>query len=219
MPKLMIAEHSEELCTVLSKILSKDFETVSCRDGETAHRMIEDTVPDILILDLDLPNLDGLTLLRMLGSHIPPVVLAMGRFLDDYVLQQAKDLGIQMVLNRPVRPQAIVSHVTQLWNFHNENNHTDLDYQKKVSTHLRILNIPSHREGFQQLRVGIPLYAQDPHQSICKDLYPAIAKICGNSNGKQVEKNVRDAIKYAWAHRNEPVWQQYFPNHARLDPR
>lgn len=216
---MIIAEYSKELFHIVSRVFSKEYEILYCNDGVDTLALLQEVQPEILVLDFDLPNLDGFTLLHMLADTAPPIILGLGRFLDDYALQQAKDLGVGMVLQRPIKSEAIIHHLTQLIKYHSHDKHRELDTQEKASILLRKLDIPSHREGFQQLRVGIPLYAQDPHQSVCKDLYPAIAKMCGNSNGKQVEKCVRDVIRYGWLHRNEQIWQQYFPNHARMDPR
>ena len=50
----------------------------------------------------------------------------------------------------------------------------------------------------------------DPNASLSKEIYPALAKTQGGT-ATSVEKNIRDAIGYAYRNRNEAVWARYFP--------
>ena len=80
-----------------------------------------------------------------------------------------------------------------------------------IRRHLLALNIPQARKGFQYLCIGIQLFAQDPEQSLTKELYPAIAKALGYGSAAQVERSIRTAILSAWQQRNASAWDQYFP--------
>ena len=66
-------------------------------------------------------------------------------------------------------------------------------------------------DGTKYLLIGIPLFAKDLNQRMIKELYPAIAQLCGNHSVDQVEHAIRDAIRQAWNTRDESVWRAYFP--------
>lgn len=89
-----------------------------------------------------------------------------------------------------------------------------LDPQEVTAEHLNLLNFPVHWSSYQHLRVGVPLFSQDTHQSLSKELYPAIAAICGNDNKNQVESAIRNSIKKLWKNRNVVIWEKYFPSFA-----
>ena len=74
------------------------------------------------------------------------------------------------------------------------------------------MQFPVHRNGYKQLLLAVPLFARDPFQSLTKELYPAIARKLGFSDGKAVEHSIRSCILYAYAHRDPEIWEQYFPN-------
>ena len=77
--------------------------------------------------------------------------------------------------------------------------------------HLHTLGFLTHLDGYQQLCVGIPLFAQNPGIRLTKELYPAIASQTGSPDGRTVEHSIRKAIAAAWARKDPAVWAKYFP--------
>lgn len=73
------------------------------------------------------------------------------------------------------------------------------------------LGLPIHRIGFHQLFIAIPRFAQDPTQSLTRELYPYIAEYFNCPDCRSIEKSIRDVISYAWANGDPSVWQAYFP--------
>lgn len=76
---------------------------------------------------------------------------------------------------------------------------------------LRMFKIPAHTDGYRQLAVAIPLYVRDRSQSFSKELYPAVARMLGFTNGITVEHSIRNAIHSAYKRRDPAVWDAYFP--------
>ncbi len=74
------------------------------------------------------------------------------------------------------------------------------------------LGIPVHLIGYQELRVAVPLFAQNRLQSVTKELYPAVAKQIGGTSCHGIERSIRKAIYDAWGGRNPEIWECYFPN-------
>jgi hypothetical protein len=66
-------------------------------------------------------------------------------------------------------------------------------------------------DGYRYLQVAIPLFAEDPAQRICKELYPAVARLLGVSGNNNIERSIRSAIEDAWVRRDPAVWDTYFP--------
>ena len=80
---------------------------------------------------------------------------------------------------------------------------------------LRKLNVPVHLSGYRCLCVGIPIFSKDIAQSMCNELYPAIAKELGYVDWRAVEFAIRRTIIIAWEHRDLEIWNEYFPGIAK----
>ena len=211
MQKLLIAHHSEELINALNEMLSVRFHVITCTDGQTALELLLSEKPDILILDLMLPLKDGFTLLEDAYPCIPPVILATTGHNSVYVRQTAATKGIGYVMMTPCEARSVVLRLMDLMKCPHISQSSLDDYQSETVEILLKLGIASERDGFSQLRAGIPLYAQDPAQRLSKELYPAIAKLCGYGSGQQVERSIRSAIEAGWNMRKDGIWESYFP--------
>ena len=84
-------------------------------------------------------------------------------------------------------------------------------HSEQTKAMLLHMQFPVHRNGYKQLCIAVPLFTQDPFQSLTKELYPTIARQLGFTDGKAVERCIRDCILYAYTHRNPKIWEQYFP--------
>jgi DNA-binding response OmpR family regulator len=88
-PKILIVEDEATLRDTLALNLhSEGYATVTASDGMTGLRLARDEAPDLVILDLMLPELDGLTLCRMLrrDSDVPIIMLtARGTEMDKII--------------------------------------------------------------------------------------------------------------------------------------
>ena len=90
--------------------------------------------------------------------------------------------------------------------------HSSPTHQVQTGILLRELGFPVHRVGYKQICIAVPCYAQDSTQSIIKEIYPYIARICGYSNWCAVEHAIRCAIHDAWRDRDPVIWEKHFPN-------
>lgn len=81
---------------------------------------------------------------------------------------------------------------------------------------LRILSIPMYLSGYRCLCIAIPQFAQDISQSMCNELYPAVAKALGYMDWRAVEFAIRRAIFAAWEHRDPDVWNEFFPGVTKV---
>lgn len=209
-PSLLIADGSDDFRLALAEALQESYHVRCCGDGKQALALLRSWQPEILVLDLMLPSLDGLTLLQMAAQEqLRPKVLAMTALVNDYILDAAHRLGVSYLVRRPCDVGAISLRVADL-------NHRPLprpvlpDSAERLAEFLLALGLlPKHR-GFQYLLEAVPLMEEKPDQSITKELYPAVALLC-HTEDRHVERSIRSALSYAWNHRDASVWKRYFP--------
>lgn len=214
MQKLLIAENDAALRDGLVDLLRRQYDITLCADGDTAVSLLESLRPDAVILDLVLPEKEGFFVLEEAAAVLPRVVLGITDFCNDYVAQTAQELGVSYLFRKPCQPRVIAGRLNHLMQYHPAP--TPSDAQSVTAQILLRLYFNPKNDGFRFLKVGLPLYAQDPHQRICKELYADIATICGAGSWNQVERSIRSAIDAAWREASDS-WDEYFPG-AKQSP-
>ena len=86
---------------------------------------------------------------------------------------------------------------------------------ERVLQDLKRLKVPVHLSGYRCLCVALPLFARDISQSMCCELYPAVAKELEYMDWRAVEFAIRRAIRAAWKQREPEVWEEFFPGICR----
>lgn len=209
--KLLIADGSEEFRSALADLLRSTYHVRVCGDGQEALSLLRSFHPDILVLDLMLPGLDGISLLHAATADmICPVVLATTRFFTEYISESIDRLRISYVMTKPCDIRATADRISDLTQRIHHPLISTPNPRNQVSNLLISLGIPTKLRGYAYLREAILLMARDPDQMITKVLYPAVGTICG-SNKDQVERSIRSAIEKAWLNRDDRIWQLYFP--------
>lgn len=207
---LLIADCNEDLRLSLADELRDRFRIRCCRTGREALALLRREVFDVLVLDLNLPELDGLTLLEQLASEgIRPVCLATTRYTSSYIESRLPQLGVSYLILKPCEIAVLAHRVRDL-----SQNAGVLPQAFDLPRILQALGMPSKWDACKYLPDAVFLYAADPDQSLSKELYPAVGARHGRS-GKNVERSVRRALETAFArHHAEPAWQKYFPNYT-----
>jgi len=217
--KLLIAEGTEAFRMALVETLRGAYRIRSCAEGNEALELICTFKPDLVILDLMLPGLDGITILeRAVAAGMRPMVLATTRFASEYALYQAGLLGVCYVMQKPCDLRATVARLSDLSQRIRQPVVAQPDPRVHVSNLLVALGIATKWKGYNCLREAILLMAKDRDQSVTKELYPAVAKICGGDR-KSVERTCRSAIEKAWLRRDDQLWRLYFPADGGGAPR
>ena len=207
---LLIADASEEFSTALSNALQGSYRIFTCQTGKETLELLRTEMPDILILDLMLPELDGISLLQYaLDDGIRPKTLATTRLLNDYVVESVTRLGVEYLMVKPCDIHATIRRIQDLSKQHIRPLSSGPDPRTHVSNLLITLGISTKLKGYNYLREAILFMRNDPTQSITKELYPSVARICGTS-ASQVERSIRSAISSAWSHRDDNIWMQFF---------
>lgn len=119
--RFLVAEDNRfmrEICrTILFSYGARD--VVEATDGAEALELFKERVPDIILLDLHMPILDGFDVLRMvrdrgtsLNPYVPVIVLS--AYSERWRILQARDLGATEYLVKPVSASAIYSRVANV---------------------------------------------------------------------------------------------------------
>ena len=207
MQKLLIADSSDIFISALVASLQGQFEICVCTDGQTTLEQLQQEQPDILILNLMLPHTDGLTVLQQTSFH-PTVILAITMHMSAYVEQAITALGVDYTMIAP-SVESVVLRLQDLLGQYTVSAEVT-DPASVAIHHLHMLNVPTHLDGYRQLCLALPLFAKNPRQLLTKELYPAIAQLCGCSDSRSVEHSIRTAIHAAWKHKDNAIWRKYF---------
>lgn len=208
--RILIADGSEAFRTTLAEELSGFFLVKTCGNGKQTLDLISEFCPDVLVLDMMIPGLDGISLLQSATNNgMRGQVLATTRYISDYVAQSLEELGVGYLMVKPCDIHATVARVKDLAQKPARpvlplENHLTI-----VSSILFALGVPTKLRGHACLREAILCMARKPDQSITKELYPEVAVLC-NGTPSQVERSIRSAIAAAWKNRDELLWRQYF---------
>lgn len=210
MLKLLIADAAEDFRAALTEATKGAYIVKTCGDGQSALELARTFAPDALILDLMIPGMDGLSLVQMITQiRGKPLILATTRFLSDYVLETATRIGIDFMAVKPCNIQSLVGRLADLVSSRDPGARARPDPRVTVTNLLIAMGFNTSNKGYIYLREAIPIYAEDPQQAITKELYPAVAKLCG-ATGEQVERSMRSAILKAWTRGDSQIWRLYF---------
>lgn len=209
--KLLIADSSEDFRAALTDTMRGAYQVRNSRDGLQTMELLRSFSPDVVVLDLMMPVLDGITLLQMAQEEgIRPLVLATTRFTNDYVLQAVERLGVAYLMVKPCDIRAVSARVTDLSSQLKAPALSRPDARTAVSNMLLNLGVPTKLRGYSCLREAVLVMSRDMAQSVTKELYPAVANLTEGTCA-QVERSIRCAIAAAWNSRDEQIWRMYFP--------
>lgn len=208
-PVLLIADSNEVFCRELSLALSSRFQVLECQTGTEALRLLRQEQPEVLVLDIILPEMDGFTLLEWICAEgICPKVLAFTPLMSDYELITAHRLGIGYMMRKGCALETIVTRILDL----NTTLHSTkaVDPVEWVRSTLARFPFPTTYKGYPGVETAIVLLERDPEQSFTNELYVETAKLCHRSKGS-IERNGRTLLDSVWANGDPNVWQEFFP--------
>ena len=217
---VMIADNAEEFCSSLIALLHREdrFQIVgTAGDGEQAIRMVGDTKPDILVLDLMLPKQDGLAVLKAIsGMEKRPAILATSRFITDYVANAAVNLGVRYLMLKPCDMTALVERLEEIRGGESQKisasrGNSQSNIESLVTSIIHEIGVPAHIKGYQYLREAIIIAVNDMDviNAITKVLYPQVAKTF-QTTPSRVERAIRHAIEVAWDRGDLDTLQRFF---------
>ena len=212
MKKLLIADAGEEFRMALQDYLCDRYIIQVCKEGTETLQLMESFRPDVVILDLLLPGVDGVTVLqRAQARGLHATVMAIIHFQSEYLLDALERLNVGYVITKPCDLSAIAARLEDMLAEKQEKGEevTKPDLRTVVDNTLRELSFQLASHGYPPVREAILEAIRQPDQLVTKTLYPAVGERC-DGNGEQVEHAIRRMITKAWKTRDQKVWDRYF---------
>lgn len=198
--------------------IAPDLEIVAIvHDGLSALQAVDSYAPDVLILEANLPLLDGIGVLEALSgrNHRPKIMVCTSLAREPFVAKVVA-LGANYCIMKPFDLPTLLRRLRQLGGsqdtpqgIHQEKRQNHIEYE--ATRYITALGVPSHFKGYLYLKEAITMVVQDSTllDRVTKGLYPDIAKRYHTSS-EQVERAIRHAIEATWTRGNLQAIHQIF---------
>ena len=222
---VLIADDNTEFANTLSRYLEEedDMSVIGiARDGDEAFKMVQGTHPDICLLDVIMPHVDGLGVLEKINEANMvkrPMCIMLSAVGQDKITQRAITLGADYYVVKPFDMDVFTKRIRQMFNntiseetstnktislvevpeIRVESKKEPMDLETEITSIIHEIGVPAHIKGYMYLREAITMVVNDMEllSAITKELYPSIAKKY-NTTASRVERAIRHAIEVAW---------------------
>ncbi|MGV8982402.1 sporulation transcription factor Spo0A [Clostridium sp.] len=221
---VLIADDNKEFCNILNDYLLSQRDIVVtgiAKDGIEALKLIKERKPDLVVLDIIMPHLDGLGVLERLGGmDLDPIpkIIVLSAVGQDKITQRAITLGADYYVVKPFDMDVFTKRIRQMFNNTISSDHSKksmsfvdtseprkssrnepMDLEAEITNIIHEIGVPAHIKGYMYLREAITMVVNDIEllSAVTKELYPSIAKKF-NTTASRVERAIRHAIEVAW---------------------
>ncbi len=214
--RVLIVDDNHDLCEVLTGFLDSqsDMSVVGVAyDGIEALKKISELEPDVVVLDIIMPHLDGMGVLERLSeqrlNHRPRFVI-LTALSQERIVQQLTDVGADYYVIKPFDIETLAERIRQVMSSHQiiKGKHIDYsppsrDLHSEVTRLIHDMGIPANIRGYTYLREAIILVIGEATllNSVTKELYPRVADTF-DTTAARVERAIRHAIEIAWTRGN-----------------
>ena len=238
---VVIVDDNPMILNTLDEVISSEagLSVIGRADnGKDAIDMIKDTQPDVVLLDLVMPQMDGITVVENIKKKTSmlknPAFIILSAVGGEQMTEEAFQAGanyflmkpfdkdilvnkIRRIGKRPVRPvpgkvlEAPLKAATPEEAAMNREEYMKEHLETDITKMLHDLGIPAHIKGYQYLRDAISMVVRDREmmEAVTKILYPEIAKKNYTSSSR-VERAIRHAIEVAWGRGSLEVIDELF---------
>lgn len=238
-----IADDNERLLEILSDIIESDEElnvVGKGRNGEEIYNIIKEKTPDVVLLDIIMPKLDGLTVMEKVGKDTSikkqPAFVVMSAIGKETITEDAFVKGASFYIMKPFDNEMVINRIkstkghNSLRNaenrkvnvFENKKEYMERNLENDVTNMIHEVGVPAHIKGYQYLRDAIMMSVEDMDMlnAITKVLYPEVAKRYQTTSSR-VERAIRHAIEVAWSRGKIETIEELFGytvNHGKGKP-
>ena len=225
MLRVFVADDNREFSDLLVEYLEQqpdiDIAGIAYNGRETLELVTEDP-PDVLLLDIIMPHLDGLGVLEKI-NRLPdkPKVIMLTAFGHEDITRKAVELGAAYYILKPFNMEVLVDRIRLLGNGQSTSSavssltrtvkRTSQSLEADITNIIHEIGIPAHIKGYQYLREAIMMVVEevDLLSSVTKVLYPRIAEKFDTTSSR-VERAIRHAIEVAWSRNNIDTIKKFF---------
>lgn len=217
---IAIADDNERMVQLLDRIVSSDEELEvvgKAGNGEELIEIIKEKKPDVVLLDIIMPKLDGLTVMDRI-NHEPnlkkPAFIVISAVSQEKMTEDAFELGADYYILKPFDNDTVVNRIKRVRTrqlraasknkkvnaYESQKAYMEHNLETDVTNIIHEVGVPAHIKGYQYLRDAIIMSVGDMEMlnSITKILYPTIAKR-HQTTPSRVERAIRHAIEVAWS--------------------
>lgn len=221
---VLIADDNIEYGNLLNEYISQYEDIVVkgvAKDGLETIEKIKELQPDVVILDIIMPNLDGIGVLEKAAEMqlaCKPLFVVLSAIGQDVFVHKAITLGAEYYIVKPFDVEVLVSRIRQVYRekyvFPFDRNsekpkpapkknaredRSSISLEVMVTSLIHNAGIPPHISGYQYIREAIMMSVDGSavFSSITKVIYPGIA-MKYNTTPRKVERAIRCAIDNAW---------------------
>lgn len=218
---VVIADDNERIVEMLNAMIRSEngMEIVgTAGNGEDAVEVIRKSAPDVVLLDLIMPKMDGLGVMQKIredkGLKKRPVFIVISAIGQESVTEDAFALGANYYLMKPFNNEMLLGRLRSIQNkvdmkmgpikvasiAERKTSYEPRDLESDVTSMIHEIGVPAHIKGYQYLRDAIMMSVEDMEMlnSVTKVLYPTIAKN-HQTTPSRVERAIRHAIEVAWS--------------------
>ena len=236
---VLIADDNQEFARTLSKHIEQDDELEvigMAKDGNEAVDLISNVEPDIVLLDVIMPHLDGLGVLEKISTldiQKRPMCIMLSAVGQDKITSRAITLGAQYYVVKPFDMELLIKRIKDIKYYKPEQfkplnlnskeikqQYIEISPDKKrdeeslealVTNVIHEVGVPAHIKGYQYLREAIMMVVNDIDiiNQITKYLYPNIAEKY-KTTPSRVERAIRHAIEVAWGRGEQAIVENIF---------
>ncbi len=236
--KVVIIDDNKSMIKLVREVISTDalIEVVAAAtDGAEGLKLIEEYSPDVVVLDLVMPKIDGFGVMEKTFSKRGKEALKQPEFIvlssttNEGVIDEAFELGARYYMLKPFDNEMLISRIKQAANGkktlsqskrekeYNQETLSAMSYENTLESDvteiIHEIGVPAHIKGYQYLRDAIIMSVNDADMlsSITKILYPSIAKR-HKTTPSRVERAIRHAIEVAWSRGQAEINNTIFGN-------
>ncbi len=217
--RVLIAISDEALCRRVQLAVQKldKFSVLAATsDGLQAIAALQKAQPELLVVDMMLPQADGIAVLRAAAAFPKrPTALVLTEYMTDFLTNQLIGLGAQYIMRKPSEASDIAERLAQIRADRSAAAHGmsagNANMEAMVTSIIHEIGVPAHIKGYQYLREAILLAVDDMDviNAITKVLYPQVAKTFSTTPSR-VERAIRHAIEVAWDRGDLETLQRFF---------
>lgn len=233
--RVLLADDNRDLIEVLKAYIQSqdDMELVGVAyNGNKALELIDHEFPDVIVLDIIMPHLDGLGVLEKLRyEEQRPRVIILSAYGQELMIQRVVSLGADYYMLKPFDLETLGKRIRQLADKTTLISSTGpspinsgiaqevnvvpktsaKNWEVEVTSMMHQMNVPPHVKGYQYLRDSIVSVIQEVSllDAVTKELYPMIADKY-HTTPSRVERGIRHAIELAWNRSNVEIKNRLF---------